>query len=1047
MRLVLLILLLTPGLAWADPGSLLAATAFTIGSGATAIAVSWGTLVTIAGAVFGAAATRKQKKKAAAAAARQKADMDASLRDQMVSGTATEFPWRHAHGRTRVGANIVAQFPSGEADAYKHLVCVLAQHECEGIEEVYINGKAVGPLNGAGEATVAPFAITSYIPVQESKTAVATPIVLANVPHGSTLQVVGVYTYTPEYSPLPATAGGATVNFTYDAGTNSITVDLDSPFLAFVEGAAVTAFNTILISYNYRLDQSWVRALKHLGDPSDPADATTIAEVPGKWRSTDVLRGHTYFMLRLNLNHAEFQMGTPLVEVLLDGAKLYDPRTGLTEWSDNPALVAYHYLTSELGGVRPSAIPLASFIAAANDCDDIVTTGSWSGKRYTFNGVITSEQSREEVLEAIAQSMAGGIDATNWTIFAGKYSAPVMELTQEDIVGEFAFNGGPAMNEVFNTVRGQFISPENSYVATDYAPYQNAVYLAADDEELDTNIDLPFTNSQQRCTNLARIFTEDNRNGATINGTFSQKAFKLLVGQRFTFTAPFFGQNAKVYRVTDKKFQPGGMIKIGAKEDAESIYDLADEVQVDATPNTDLPNPFVVDALASLACESGTVALVRQADGTIVSGMVFTWPAATTLAVVLNGTIEIEIQLLGGTDWRRVTVSGNQTRAYISPVNDGQFYLSRARCVNPAVNVRSEWVYAALHQVIGKTELPATPEGLALTQTGVFCRPVRSELDVVGFLVRSTPGIVEATTADFIRGTELHQGFVTGFPWNFTSTLYGVRTVMVVSVDSSGNWSGVAYSSLDFGQPSDQNIGQTFDYRAAGWPGTHPDCTVVGGDLVSDGDPASSLNLLSDWNGEPDLNATQLLPLVYTTDPFVPAYGGGTLIYEFDAEGPQQAFDYRINGSTVNDLNAVADWNLEADLNGDSAGWAPWPGALAVQRGVGYSARVSIAGGSEQPQVFTLTAKLALQRVTQTFAPMDIAAAGTRLAPADGDPAVTWVVVQSVTMLPEVDGSGAVAGRFIDLSPTLGPLVQQVNSSGVPVDSRSIPTVGGLIDA
>ncbi|MES1977315.1 MAG: phage tail protein [Pseudomonadota bacterium] len=367
--------------------------------------------------------------------------------------------------------------------------------------------------------------------------------------------------------------------------------------------------------------------------------------------------------------------------------------------------------------------------------------------------------------------------------------------------------------------------------------------------------------------------------------------------------------------------------------------------------------------------------------------------------------------------------------------------------LRPYSATRAGAAFKFQYTVIGLAFNPEKPEGLALTQKSVYCKPTQYAVDVVGFVVRSTPGVVQATMADFLRGSKCHEGLVSGFPWDFPSRLYGVQTVMVVSEDSSGKWSEVAYDSLDFGQPSNDNIGQTANYRALGWPGTHPDCSVVAGDLVSDIDPGSDLNLLQDWNGEPDLNATQLLTLVYETLAFVPLYGGGTMVLDVDTEGPQRAVEYRVSGSTVNDLNSLADWNTEADLNGVSGGWQPWPGALTVTRGIGYALRVTIAGGTEQPKVKTLTVKLALQRVTQTFPAMAISAGGTRLAPGAGTPAVTWVTVQTVTMLPEVDGSGAVAGRFLDLSPTLGPLVQQVNSIGVAVASRSLPTVGGLIDA
>ena len=86
--------------------------------------------------------------------------------------------------------------------------------------------------------------------------------------------------------------------------------------------------------------------------------------------STAVLRGFTYTVVRLDLRQAEFQGGLPDISVLLKGKKLYDPRTGVTAWSNNPALVIYDYLTSPMCGVDPDDLPLSHYITAANVCDE-----------------------------------------------------------------------------------------------------------------------------------------------------------------------------------------------------------------------------------------------------------------------------------------------------------------------------------------------------------------------------------------------------------------------------------------------------------------------------------------------------------------------------------------------------------------------------------------------------------------------------------------------------------------------------------------------------
>lgn len=295
--------------------------------------------------------------------------------------------------------------------------------------------------------------------------------------------------------------------------------------------------------------------------------------------------------------------------------------------------------------------------------------------------------------------------------------------------------------------------------------------------------------------------------------------------------------------------------------------------------------------------------------------------------VVTRSVVTEQLNRQGNTYYTELTltydVTGNFDRAELwGAIDGGALQLlgnTRTQSVSWRGGVRETWTlelrtfgpmrlgipFRQQYTVTGLDENPETPSGVALTQEQVFCRPTRFAADVVGFELRSTPGVVAATMTDFLRGTKLHEGLVPGFPWLFTSRLYGVQTVMVVSVDSTGNLSGVAYDSLDFGRPPNQNVGQIVDYRAAGWPGIHLDCTVVEGDLLSDANPDTDLNILADWNGEPDLNATLLLELVYEAY-FAPLYGGGTLVLDVETEGPQVTVEYRVSGSSIYDLNTVA---------------------------------------------------------------------------------------------------------------------------------------------
>jgi hypothetical protein len=625
-----------------------------------AVVISAGT------AIYGAAQARKAERQARDA-------MNAAMKDRMVTRIATEAPHRHIYGRAKVGADIVAMFTSGDRDEFRHLVCVHAAHECDAIEEIWVNNALVEDLDPLGDPMSGRYAVSADT-ITAEETSVGPTFMLHSSPRsGSVLAFSGT---APNMQP---------VNVTSVSG-RSVTVDYTGPVTVTYEYFVPRNFsdpNTVEVEPQIR---PVVRVQKHLGTPNDPVDGFLHGIMGDKWPTTAVLRGMCYTVITLDLNEPEFQGGLVPIHAVIRGKKLYDPRDGQTRWSQNVALAIRDYLISPLCGVPASDLPDAQFIAAANVCDEVLPTG---GARYTINGTVTSDQSQTTVLESMTQAMAGSLVATTWDVYAGKYIAPVAALTQADIVGSMSVTPGVSDASVYSGVKGQYIGPENKYVLTDFTPYQNSVYREADGRDLWTNLDFPFTESLQRVTNLARIFVEDQRNGFTIKAEFSLKAWPLKVGQRITFTSAFLGQTAKVYRITDKSYAPNSAVQLTLKEDSASIWDYADAVVVDSTPNSDLPDPWRLDPLGLLNCTSGESTLLRQADGSTVPRILASWPA---LAQKNGMEVEVEWRAISSPTWERTTVSASETQAYLSPITPGYFYVVRARVVNPSLGVRSNGI-------------------------------------------------------------------------------------------------------------------------------------------------------------------------------------------------------------------------------------------------------------------------------------------------------------------------------------------------------------------
>ncbi len=993
----LIALLLLPTTAYAAPiGAAIAA--WYAAATAVAVAMVAVQIAMVAYSVYGAANARKKAKRDAR---RARDEYNASLTDRMITQVAADVSHVYVYGEAKVGSAIVAMFTSGDKDQYKHLVCVHAAHECESIDDVYVAGKALGALDGSGWVTTGDY---------------------ANVTTESATEYHAADTFTLLYEPKLGISCWA---------RSRVGQPYNRPVPYIRDGRNVTVtgdhYGSVRVTYQYSKTTPRVNVKKHLGTPTDTVDVYLNGLFPDKWPATSVLRGFCYTGITLDLNQAEFQGGIPSVEVKMKGKKLYDPRTGTTYWSQNNALATYDYLTSELCGVDPADLPLAQFITAANVCDEAQSFGA----RYTFNGTVTSDQDQAGVLETMAQSMAGGIVSTTWDIYAGKYIAPVMALDQTDIVGSIAITPGMSDGDLYNGVKGQYISDENSYVAMDIKPYQNAAYVTADGKELWTNIDFPFTDKLQRCHNLARNFTEDQRNGYTVKAEFSQKAWKLKVGNRVTLTSSFFEWNAKVFRVTDKAYSPKSAVELTLKEDAASIWDFADAVTVDATPNTNLVSPFAITKPASLTCESGTDHLLMMQDGTIVSRIYVRWPAVSA----------DEVQIEWSTDgaWQKYSAPADAMQAYLSPVLDGEFYTVRARSVNLYVNVKSDWTYATPHQVIGKSDPPPDVSAFSITN-GVLSWPEISRddvLDLAGYRIKFQYG----RNTSWTNAAPVHAGLLTASPYLPELMPPGAITLMIRAVDTSGNESAnSAVIYHNFGDAIVDNLILSYDDKGAGFPGDKTNCAVIGGDLLAD----DSGDLF--WSGDTDPfwgmdSATFWPTATYKRMTYVTRYqvqpdeSGSRLTLALAVAAASYNIEYRYD--TQGEFwgnDAAYFWNDDLDMFWPApTSWQTWPGAIDSISEALIEIRITTQAGIVRGALSALTMQFDVEDEYEEIDDVSILSTGTRLPLTK-----TYRSIKNIQLTLQDDGGTAGSAKWNDKLAS-GPLVYCFNNSGA--------KVAGVIDA
>lgn len=1040
---VILLAVSFAGAAHADPVSLLASVFVTaLGEGA-AVLLAQQVLSAAVVVTLGAYTTASAKRKAKAAAAKARTEYNSGLSDRMTTVLSAEAPQKTVYGTSYVGGTVVAMFttdrpePVGvgslgapfsgvptnslklegkSKDALRHLVVVLTAHEVVSIGDIKIDGISVGALDAQGYPVSGDYhsetrGYRSFSYVVPASGVIPLPEVPA--------EVVSVTTMVERSSGHGADrVVEARIGYTL-SGSN-ITVSTSY------------AGSTVKVAYGVTIQTSPIRIRKHLGEPGQAADSYLMSVAPGKWTADHRLEGYSYLVITLDLNDRRFQSGLVGVQVQVQGKKVYDPRTGLTAYSENVALCLADFLQSPMwAGSSSISVVQEDLIASANVCDEQIPdlNGTSTMPRYTCNGAFSTDDDPQSIMDDLQAAMAGdAFVAGGWRILAGTWTTPVAHLDVAQADGQVeVVQVGASWSDVVNSVRGNYI-PLGDTASKDFPPYTNAAMLSADGQRLWDDVSFPFTNSAQRCTNLCRIRVERSRNGFVLRWPASVEHWGLQPGDRVWVTYPALGIYQKTFRVTEWSFSLQSPVMLTLEEDSSEVYDLHDQAVPDQTQNTDLPSPTYTAPVEGLQATSGTGTLVRLTDGTIVPSVRVSW---TYDAGLIPGT-EIEVQytdvLLSDTSTVKIVKGpADIGQVSFSGVSEGQGVLIQARYVSRYVV--GPW-RAVFHEVVGKSEPPSDVSSVSISGNVVSFTPV-SDIDVVGYLIRVNPG--DDRWWDYAR--PLHEGLVTESPYSLQRTPVGLSTVMVKAVDSSGNVSAnPAFSVYSFPEPEVDNVLVSYPQHPT-FGGVITNGSVVSGELLADA---------LDRMFEPD-DGPLYLP---SDDPMYPASQYAAMSYEFSVIPAQvgsllvlveaastYTVYYRVGGAEPMYDPSADPMYLPSDepTFGIPSEWQPWPGSLSIDGTVQVSFRVSTPAGDVQGVVSGITVVLDVPDIEERLSAVSISSSGTRLPISSSYHSIVGVHLTTHS------GGAGVSSIIVDKDPVLGPLVRVVNSSGT--------AVAGVVDA
>jgi hypothetical protein len=290
-----------------------------------------------------------------------------------------------------------------------------------------------------------------------------------------------------------------------------------------------------------------------LGGHTTSLNGQSLTNFSDDWTSSHRLLGIAHLAILFEYAEDVWDEGLPEVTALIKGKKVLDPRTSTTAWSDNPALIVRDFLTNSVYGLGESASNIDdTLVGTAADICEAVDWDTSAPKRYTCNGAWTTSQPPVDVIAQLMTSCAGYLwyAQGKWRLKAGKYVAPTITLTEDDLRSPLSVATRHSRRDNFNAVRGTFKGPKTNYQFTDY-PTVTATNFVTIDGGLESTMDLalPFTDTPEEAQRLATIALEKNRSQITITGSFGLGAFGLQVGDNVNITNTRFGWTDKLFEV------------------------------------------------------------------------------------------------------------------------------------------------------------------------------------------------------------------------------------------------------------------------------------------------------------------------------------------------------------------------------------------------------------------------------------------------------------------------------------------------------------------
>ena len=451
---------------------------------------------------------------------------------------------------------------------------------------------------------------------------------------------------------------------------------------------------------------------------ADDQVASSLLTTLSNWGSNHRLRGVAYLAFRITWDNDKYT-GIPKIQAKVQGRKIstFDGSDNETtgQFSSNPAFILIDYLrNSTFGkGVALSSIDIPSFFTASQVCDATVTYhGSTTGKLIECNAVLDSKAKVIDNVKKLLTGMRGLLSYSQ-----GKYKLVVettgtsqLTLTKDNTIGGIKVSS-ERKNNKFNRMLIDFTNPDKNF-QSDTVVYDtnHSTLLTEDNSQLqEGRLQLPTITNIHQAKEMGRVALLRSRNSLSVSLKANYQALNLIIGDIVSVTEEVTGMSTKKFRIMNIAINDDYTVDLGLVEYQDSFYTFETQSAPATIPDTNLPDPFTVQAPASITLSDE---LIEYSEGIVITRLNIVIGASTDnfvqyYVVEAKKSTETNFKIIG---------QGTELNYEMLNVVDDITYEVRCRAIN-TLGISSSSITAS-RKIVGATEPPNDVQNFSVNMLG-----------------------------------------------------------------------------------------------------------------------------------------------------------------------------------------------------------------------------------------------------------------------------------------------------------------------------------------